>query len=64
MDPISRCAYSEMNDTIEKWTEIVHFVMVKAAVVCGVFLTVLLPYYFYFTTDLGTDAFIMPVYMK
>lgn len=55
-DPISRCAYHKINETIEKWTKIIHFILIQVVTICGIILVISLPYYLYFTTDIGNDA--------
>lgn len=58
-DPISKCLYEETNTAIELWTKIIFKFCIYVMIPAGGIPVVGLSYYFYFTTDLGKDAFIM-----
>lgn len=59
--PASRPMYEETNRTVEKWTEIVAFVMAKATPLSWIAPKVIISYYLYFTSDMGDGAFELPL---
>lgn len=61
--PTPEALFQETNQLVEKWSEIMCFLatIVIPTFVC--FSMVMLSFFFYFTTDLGSDAFELPVPM-
>lgn len=51
------------NQQVERWSEIIFFVAVKVAPLCGTLSRLAGSFYFYFTTDLDREAFELPVPM-
>lgn len=60
--PESRSIYDEIIKLAEKWSKIMTF-LAKLAAPCGVLSRVIPSYIIYFTTDLGNEAFELPVPM-
>lgn len=48
---------------VEKWSEIIYFVVVKLTTVCGMAPRVIVSLYFYYIEDLGEDSFELPLSM-
>ena len=58
-----KAIYKETNGQVEKWSRIISSIGIEVIPLCGV-LSMLLPsFFFYFTTNRGRDAFILPVPM-
>lgn len=53
--------YEETNQTVEKWCKIVYIVLVKLSVPCIVLPKSIYSLIIYFITDLGPDAFELPI---
>lgn len=61
--PESKRIFDEAIETTEKWSKIVTFVARNVSPVCGVLSRALPSFFFYLTTDLGNEAFELPVKM-
>lgn len=61
--PDSKKVFDEANETTEKWSKVITFVARNVAPLCGVLSRAAPSYFFYFTTDLGNEAFALPVKM-
>lgn len=48
---------------IEKWSEIIYFVIVKLTTLCGMAPKVIVSMYFYYFKSLGQDSFELPLSM-
>lgn len=59
----SKAIYVEVNDRIEKWSQIVHFVLVNVSIPFLILPKYLVSFYLYYTTDMGNDAFELPLPM-
>lgn len=59
----SEVVCSQTNQQVEKWSEIIFFVIVKMAPLGGTLSRVVGSFFFYLRTDLGRDAFELPVPM-
>lgn len=55
--PISKAIYEETNRQVEKWNEIINFIMAKMTPIVLVWPSFILSFFRYFTTDLGNGAF-------
>lgn len=55
--------YAETNRKIEKWTEIIAFAMVKVTPVCWISPKAIISFVLYFATDMGNNAFALPIAM-
>lgn len=53
--------YEKTNQEIEKWSEIVYFLTVKVTVICLILPRFMVSNFLYFTTNLGADAFELPI---
>lgn len=56
--------YEETSERIENYTRMLLSLLVKITIPMGNAPIVILSYYHYFATDLGSEAFIMPSYTK
>lgn len=63
-DPVSKYVFDNANETIEKWTEIVYNIIMKGILPFASALVYTLPYYFYYITKSGSDAFTLFEFMK
>lgn len=59
----SKSLYEELNRKIEKWSAIIYFVSVIIFPINLIGSMIILSFYTYFTTDLDSDAFALPVPM-
>lgn len=59
--PKSKRKYEKTNRNMEKWSEIVYFLTVKVTVVCLIGPRFVVSFFVYFTTNLGADAFELPI---
>lgn len=60
-NPASNVIYIEVVDRVEKWSRFIHFVMLKVSIPCFVLPKYIVCFYLYFTTDMGNDAFELPL---
>lgn len=60
-NPASKEIYVEIITLIEKLNRFIHFVMVNLTLPCLLFPKYTVCYYTYFTTDIGNDAFELPL---
>lgn len=58
--PASAENYVEINEQVEKWTKIIHFVYLKVNLHMIVIPKAILSFYLYFSMDAGRDAFELP----
>lgn len=58
-DPITKCLYDESNKSTELWTKVIYTFCIKIIIPLGAIPILCASYYRYYTTDLGTDAFIV-----
>lgn len=63
-DPISKHLYTQANNQIEKWTATFHILFIKVPLTLAFIPLIILSYYLYFMTDFGSDAFLLPSYLK
>lgn len=61
--PESKEIFDEAIEQVEKWSKIMTFLAVKVAPLCGILSRAAPGYFYYFTTELGNDAFALPVPM-
>ena len=61
LEPESKAMYSEIDHQIEKWSQIVYIVIAKITPVCFISPIFIYSLVIYFTTDLGNDAFELPL---
>lgn len=52
--------YTETNRIVEKWSVTIHFYTVRVVPHFIIWLSILTSYLFYFTTELGNEAFQLP----
>lgn len=52
--------YEEANAFVEKWTKIIRFAFINATIPLITLPFLMISYCLYFTTDLGSEAFILP----
>lgn len=57
----SKGIYEEVNGQIEKWGKIIYFVIAELSPICMIVPKAILCLLVYFTTDLGQEAFELPV---
>lgn len=53
--------YKKTHRTIEMVCKIIYLLMAKVSVACFVFPKAIISFYFYSSTDLGNDAFDLPI---
>lgn len=61
--PESIAIYGEANERIENYSEIIHFTVLKVTPICVIIPKALTSLLNYFTTDLGSDALVLPLPM-
>lgn len=61
--PILKMKYEQSDRLAEEWSEIIFMLTVKLTSICGVMTTLTYSFFVYFTTDLGRDAFLLPIPM-
>lgn len=61
--PGSKALYNEMNQQIEKWSEIIDFAAAKMTPICLILPKSFVCFIIYFATDLGSDSFDLPLPM-
>ena len=59
-NPSSKVLYEKTNRSVEKWSKIIFFVMVKITPIAWLLPKVIISLFLYFTTDLGNDALELP----
>lgn len=52
--------YADTNRIVEKWCVTIHFYAARVIPHCIIWLSVATSFLFYFTTDLGNEAFQLP----
>lgn len=62
-NPTLDALFQETNRLAEKWSEIICFLAIKVIPRFGCIPMVITSFFFYFTTDLGSESFILPVPM-
>lgn len=60
MNPSSRLLYEKTNRRAEKWSEIIFILMAKVTPIAWLSPRVIISFFFYFTTDMGNEAFELP----
>lgn len=60
-NPTSKCQFGRTAQKIEKATEIVEFVFLKIIVPCLTLPRLISSFLVYLITDLGNDAFVLPI---
>ena len=60
VNPESKLIYENLNEKIEKWSDIFYVVSVKVSGPGVLIINFIMSYYGYFTTDSGSDAFSLP----
>lgn len=55
--PTSKAIHEETNRKVEKWCEIMNFVLAKFTPNVALFLMLVIGYFGYFATNLGSNAF-------
>lgn len=61
-DSSSKEIYQKSNQQVEKWSKFLKFALLNVTVHCMIWLTAIISYFTYFTTDLGRDSFDLPFY--
>lgn len=61
--PESGKTFCETCAQVEKWSRIMTFLATKVTPLCGVLSRAIPSFFFYFATDLGNEAFELPVKM-
>lgn len=61
--PASKGIYDEAIEQMENWTKILTFLLKKVVPLCGVLSRAIPSFFFYFVTDMGCEAFGLPVPM-
>lgn len=59
----SMMIYIDAIDQMDTWSKIVYFFIAKIALNCFIWPKPILLFFLYFTTDVGTDAFELPIPM-
>lgn len=60
----SKNLFDESVQLTEKWSKIMTFLAKNVFPLCGILSRAIPSYIFYFTTDLGSEAFQLPVLMR
>lgn len=60
VNPDWKFKYENLNEKIEKWSNILYSVFIKVSVPGLLLPNFILSYYSYFSTDLGSEAFGLP----
>lgn len=60
-NPSAAAKFIEVNEMVEKMATFFHFALVKLTLPCVLLPNFIMSYFSYFTTDLGADAFILPL---
>lgn len=60
MNPEWKFKYSNLNDKIEKWSNILYSALIKVSVPGILLPNFISSYYLYFSSDLGSEAFGLP----
>lgn len=55
--------YEQTNQSVEKWTKIVHLAVAKVTVLASVLPKLITSIVAYLVTDLGNEAFVLPIPM-
>lgn len=58
-DPVARHLFEGTNEKIEMWSKFIFTFFIKIAIPPAFLLNIPLTYYWYFTTDMGAEAFIV-----
>lgn len=61
MHPVARPMYERTNQQAENYSKIIYFLIVYVSAPSFVLPKAMLSYFLYFTTDLGFEAFEMPI---
>lgn len=61
--PSSKAIYSKSNQQAEKLCQIIHFAFTKVTIHCTMLPKFITSFVVYFTTDLGREAFELPLLM-
>lgn len=59
--PASQRIYNQINPEVEKWCELIYFANMRVFFPVGMSLEFIFGFAMYFTTDLGNDAFAVPL---
>lgn len=60
MDPVAKKLYEKTNAMVERWSELLYMGLVKISIPLVTLPFLILSYFLYFTTDLGSDSFLLP----
>lgn len=63
-NPVSKAIYEEANDLVEKWSKIIASAFTRITAPGLMLPYIIMSYFMYFTTDSGTDAFVLPFLAK
>lgn len=61
-NPTSKAVYQHANHLVEKLSRIGYFLIAIVSPVCIVFPKAIVSYFMYFATDLGIEAFELPLF--
>lgn len=61
--PATKAMFQKKDQQIEKWTKIIFFVVMRIGVQCTMLPTCIGSFILYLTTDLGQNAFVLPIPM-
>lgn len=61
--PASKAIFAKTNELVEKYSETVKFFLIHVAVPCLICPKLIISVFIYFTTDVGNDAFDLPLRM-
>lgn len=63
-DPVTKYMFSDANDTIEKWTKFGYMAFMKVMLPLAAAAVLILPYYSYYNTESGREAFTLYAFLK
>ena len=63
VNPESKLMYDNLNGKIETWSDMFYLLLVKVSAPGLLIISFSVSYYLYFTTDLGSDAFLLPFHL-
>lgn len=61
-NPTSKAIYKRTGRLVEKLTRIIHFAIAIVSPVCYIFPKTFITYFMFFATDLGNEAFELPLF--
>lgn len=59
-NPKTKAKCEDINEIVEKWSEIIYFVVAKVAIIVAVLSKAIFCFFIYFTTEFDGDAFELP----